>query len=44
MLILAFFDFSCFLILYLRLFSQGNVDRHADALICVAINPLAHES
>ena len=37
-LLLAFFDISCFLILYLRLFSHGNGDRHVDALICIAIN------
>ena len=36
-LILALFDFSCFLILYLRLFSHGNGDRHADVLIHLGI-------
>ena len=37
-LILAFFDLLCFSYSISRLFSHGNVDRRADALICVAIN------
>ena len=37
-LFLAFFDLSCFSYSISRLFSHGNVDRRADALIRVAIN------
>ena len=36
-LILAFFDLSVFLVLYLGLFSHDDGDRYADALIPVAI-------